>query len=1186
MANTTIHPAPTLLYWNCNSILPHSNDIKSITCPPPSASLPSPPLFLAFVETKVVHQERLPRIPDYNWYMYPALSNHSGGIAVLVHESVAASIPTLPPLSNPTDATDSSAILWIELRRPHLSTFLLGVVYLQPSPSSSCIDRLEQSITAAADMDFPMLLVGDFNMRHTNWDSALERNNTPSTSAANRFASLLADKSLSVLNCFGSIAGMGTHKDSVLDLAITDDPTLATDLSFPPSALESHLHSDHRPLLLSLPPHHQSVPPAVPDTPVRIRWDTESMTPETWNEFGADLTSLLQERFPYSSLTLPTSDSSSNTQQQPLEVVTTANAVLEQCMMTAAHTHVTTKAVGNKYQKWWSYPGVAQAHIAYRQSFQTWCSNRTDSNYQAYSSARSQWKAIVKLAKQDAWKEMCATIQADPMSKIKWTVFKRTQPSSFAPLSSFRNAQTNALPADRKESLNNLSQAFADSAFPPPSSSLPVVMQTHQYRRDIQQQLHQHPSNDWSFSPADVKDQCRWQHTNTAAGADSILPLFFKHGGDELYNVLSLLYNYSWHHSVLPQAWRRANVAALYKGKGKRDVSTSFRPISVTSIIIRTFEHLLKHKLTQMATDSNIIHPHQFGFRKNHSTFDAIAHLQHLIRSSLKAKRAIPVAFLDLKKAFDRVWPERLIHVLSQAGIAGRAARWLLEFVTHREFRVVDQNTAADWTPVHYGVPQGCVLSPLLFILYINPVTDAIKQIQSKHNLTEPPAHIMLYADDIALVPNTALPNWHVYFQEALDFFSEWARANRMEFSQDKSQIVYFSRTNKRANTFCPHTFRLSGFNLEVVDSYCYLGLWHQSNMQWTVHANKMLAKARSDSYLISRIVYPPDPPYFAAVRALCVGYLRSRCTYALAFWKPSCSQLRKLQSAFVRPLLRVLSLPCNASHLGTLVEANTPSFSVYREYLLLRSLLRVHSLPSSHSSSSLHHQQSLNCDGNIPAKLISPSTESFRAFVAWGLIAPALTAQDPDATLQLYDLQQSLPKIAMQQTIKQWQASPLRDALDPPPLRSIKTAPGRTNYLYRPFLSTNPLRSRLRANRAFTQRYLHTTNRSPTDTCTHAACTSAHLPETVQHILLHCPRFNTARELLFDELVRLDPSLSLTLPLLLGNVQPNIVSVRDPSTGKSKAKTDWTKADAILTHTHTFLSAIQADFDSRDNRL
>ena len=154
---------------------------------------------------------------------------------------------------------------------------------------------------------------------------------------------------------------------------------------------------------------------------------------------------------------------------------------------------------------------------------------------------------------------------------------------------------------------------------------------------------------------------------------------------------------------------------------------------------------------------------------------------------------------------------------------------------------------------------------------------------------------------------------------------------------------------------------------------------------------------------------------------------------------------------------------------------------------------------------------------------------------------------------------------------------------MDVPPLRSIKTTPGRSHYLYRPFFSSTPLRSRMRANRAFTNRYLHTTNRAEADTCTlHSSCSTALLPQTVQHLLLHCPRYRSQRELLFDELAQLDPSLSLTLPLLLGDVQPSRLSIPDPVTGKSKSRVDWSRADAILLHTHTFLAAIQADHLSR----
>ena len=1176
-----LHPSPTLLFWNCNSLLAHRHDIGAIACPPApiapfsSAPLPPPPLLLAFAETKVVEPDKLPRIPDYTWHMTPALSSHSGGVALLMHESVASSCCSFPTLSDPLDPTDSSAILWVELRRPHHPPFLLGIVYLQPSPSSSCLDRLEDSVTTALATGLPLLLVGDFNLRHEEWDTALEEERSVSSAAARRFASFLSDHSLPVLNAVSGVSGYGTRGDAVLDLAITNesDISLVSDVSFPSPAIEAHLSSDHRPLLLSLRPHSLPLVSAAAATPVRVRWDVESMKEEDWTQFSEDLSGLLLQHFPYTSLTTdpepvhasasledelerkydspsppasPPATHSSAT-PPPLSVLHAASTVLEQCVLKAAYTHIRVKAIGGKYQHWWKYPGIRDAHTAYRQSFAAWRARPTVASHTAYTEARRQWKALVKEARRDEWKELCAMVQADPMSKLKWTVFKRTQPSSFAPLSSFRHPDTGALPVDRRESLNHLTQAFADSAVPPSSSSPSLSRRVDDYIRTLQQHpLPDHPSNEWQFTPDMVADQCRWQHTNTAAGPDSILPLFLKHGGEELYRALSCLYNYSWFHSVLPCAWRCANVAALYKGKGKRDSASSFRPVSVTSIVIRTFEHLLKGKLTQLVTASGYLHPHQFGFRAAHSTFDAISHLQSFVRASLRAKRAVPVAFLDLKKAFDRVWPERLVHLLQKAGIAGRAARWIYQFVTGRHFRVLDQNVAADWTPIHYGVPQGCVLSPLLFIIFINEVTRAIERVRVENGLStvEPPVFILLYADDVALIPNTALRDWPRYFQAVLDGFTTWGERNRMEFSQDKSQIVYFTRSVTAAGKACPYTFTLSGFPLAVVDSYCYLGLWHQSNLHWTTHASKMLAKARSDSYLISRLVTPSAPPFFSSIRALCVGYLRPRCTYALAHWQPTESQLRKLQSAFVRPLLRVLSLPASANHLGTLVEANTPAFAVYRDYLLLRTLLRAAQLPPTHPSAHLYLQQLLLQDSDQPSSLVSTTAEAFQALNRWDLVDPTWPKWRAAAALK--DVEESeLPRRAMEQTIQRWLASPLRDPLDVPPLRSIKTTPGRSHYLYRPFFSSTSLRSRMRANRAFTNRYLHTTNRADADTCTlHSSCSAALLSQTVQHLLLHCPRYDAQRELLFDALTQLDPSLTLTLPLILGDVHPTRLSV------------------------------------------
>ena len=101
--------------------------------------------------------------------------------------------------------------------------------------------------------------------------------------------------------------------------------------------------------------------------------------------------------------------------------------------------------------------------------------------------------------------------------------------------------------------------------------------------------LPSHESDDWTFTPADVEEQCTYQHTDSAPGCDAIPPILLKHAGKSLYAALSSIFTYSWRYAVLPQQWTEANVMALYKGKGARSEPASYRPISMTSIIIRTF---------------------------------------------------------------------------------------------------------------------------------------------------------------------------------------------------------------------------------------------------------------------------------------------------------------------------------------------------------------------------------------------------------------------------------------------------------------------------------------------------------------------------------------------------------------------------------------------------------------------
>ena len=322
------------------------------------------------------------------------------------------------------------------------------------------------------------------------------------------------------------------------------------------------------------------------------------------------------------------------------------------------------------------------------------------------------------------------------------------------------------------------------------------------------------------------------------------LPLFLRYAGRRVFAVLALLYNFSWQHGVLPQAWRQADVMALYKGAaeeargkpaGQRSDPSSYRPISMTSIVIRTFEHLVQRRLSKELEGRDFFHPLQFGFRKGRQTADAINHLLSTIRrinstqtvynippdqqvngkARTKYTTPCPVVFLDIAKAFDRVWPEHLLRCLHDAGITGTAWRWLRAFLSGRRIRAVQLDLCSHWHSIHYGVPQGCVLSPLLFLIFIQPVLARI-------SAACPEIDPIAFADDGALAPcilesdplllaaerqRLQLPanaevvlyrpfhlaQYCAALHRALGILDDWCVASRVRFGSAKTQLVVFS---------------------------------------------------------------------------------------------------------------------------------------------------------------------------------------------------------------------------------------------------------------------------------------------------------------------------------------------------------------------------------------------------------
>jgi hypothetical protein len=589
--------------------------------------------------------------------------------------------------------------------------------------------------------------------------------------------------------------------------------------------------------------------------------------------------------------------------------------------------------------------------------------------------ARREWRRVSSDAKRQCFSSLCDQITA-PDSKLRWSLLKRVQPSAFTSLSSIADPSTGDLPVDHHTSLDNLCSAFIANGTPPPPANPAahslLEQQVASWASPANPTIPPHPSDSWVFTVAEVQQQCTHQHTQSAPGPDAVLPVFFKYAGTAVWAALSTIYNFSWTHSVTPQAWREANVMALYKGAGSKATAGSYRPISMTSIIIRTFEHLIHRRLISELELRSYFAAYQFGFRAGHSTADAIHFLLTSIQSILRrdATRGdapqVPVLFLDIEKAFDRVDHAILLHRVQLAGISGKAWLWLHSFLTNRRMRCVDSAENSTWQQVEYGVPQGCVLSPLLFLIFINDVQRTI--------INDPLCcHIspVFFADDGALGPNPFDPapptmaafqaEYTQHLTRAMGHLDDWCAASRMRFGSSKSQIVVFTH-RKQVNPAPFSALQLCGFTVTIASEYKYLGVYLTSRLSWNRTIAYALTKAKRSSALVTRVALAARSLSFAAIRSLVLGLVIPTFEYGILFWGRSiditAAEVTSLQAQVATPLRVALSLPRTSHQLGTLMLSHVPTVSSLALRAQLSHLARVCSsttLPPTHPTRRLH---------------------------------------------------------------------------------------------------------------------------------------------------------------------------------------------------------------------------------------
>jgi hypothetical protein len=242
-----------------------------------------------------------------------------------------------------------------------------------------------------------------------------------------------------------------------------------------------------------------------------------------------------------------------------------------------------------------------------------------------------------------------------------------------------------------------------------------------------------------TITPKDVEDTLKCLDPNKAYGPDGISPRMLKEGGPAIVNILTKIFNLSLTKGIFPSCWKLANVCPIFK-KAEEFFTQNYRPISLLSTIAKVFEQVVFKHLFNFFRANFTISLWQAGFLPGQSTVTQLIEIYDEFCKAIDKGKEIRVVFLDISKAFDRVWHAGLLSKLKGSGIQGRLLTWLKSYLTDRQQRVTINGVHSPWGKILAGVPQGSVLGPLLFLIFINDITHVIRR-----------CNIRLFADDTCL---------------------------------------------------------------------------------------------------------------------------------------------------------------------------------------------------------------------------------------------------------------------------------------------------------------------------------------------------------------------------------------------------------------------------------------------------
>ena len=797
-----INSALSVFYTNADSLSNKLVELKAII------DLKNPDI-ICITETKPKNYSLPPTPHDLDNLGYNSYHNTNGrGVSIYIKNSIPSEELQIEP--------NFCVSMWVKLSLKN-TTVLIGGVYRSPNSTPENTTLLNEIITNAVNCKASItVIMGDFNFKEIHWDTNILECGLDHP--ASRIHDLINDLYLTQLITEPTRFRIG-ESQNILDWVIVDQPHRIQDLHCGPPLGEKGDHCTITfKMIVTYDRNNKGGYLQFGKTNfeefrnilTQIDWNilNNMDVEQAWSYFIGIMTTNINRFVPRSKPRLHKSPPWSNS---------------------------TTKSVIREKNRAWSQ---------YKK-------RKTDQNWAQFTTIRNKCNREIILQKKNFEKKIASNIKNNP--KIFWNYVKYATGGQ-KEIPALHNEQGNSV-TDNLKKAELFNQYFCDVYTTEDTVNFPTLPH---YQIN-------NPLTQCSLTFEKVKQEIEKLNISKAAGPDQLHPKIIHTLRDTLTEPIYIIFNKSLTEGKLPIQWKEAYIKPIFK-KGSKHQTSNYRPVSLTAVCCKILERIIRKDIMSHLEGNKLITEHQHGFRSGMSCCTQLLELMEIWTNLIEKGESWDCIYLDFAKAFDKVPHQRLLQKIFAMGIRGNLHKWLSDFLHNRQQLVVIKDSKSSHLKVTSGIPQGSVLGPILFIMYINDLPNAIN------------SYVKIFADDTKLFNSVISIDQKDQIQEDLEALHSWSVKWQLKFNESKCKVVHYGPNNPN------HQYILNNTTLESCNIEKDLGVTFDNNLKFTTHVNNITAKANSRLAIIRQTMHDITPEIFLPLYKALVRPLLEYCTVV---WNP-----------------------------------------------------------------------------------------------------------------------------------------------------------------------------------------------------------------------------------------------------------------------------------------------------------